>query len=229
MRLLAMRIVLLGLSVFLVGGVIWTCSRAPILPGDGSLVQKWYRSLEVKSARVSLPGAVYWISKTGDHLELDDGTSARDRPHISIPAGAYSDSKGLVCNFLRKRWWSLGVFPSSDWPHDRTNEARALALDQYAHRGVPPEVIKELRVRNRVTRWSISVPLLLFEITWLMALLLWPISLVRVINARCARRRDRCLARGECPVCRYDISGIDATLCPECGEAWLADELTGTD
>lgn len=53
-------------------------------------------------------------------------------------------------------------------------------------------------------------------------------SLIAFFRDRPERRRDRFLARGLCPTCKYDIDSIaiDAAgqrVCPECGSAWPAD------
>ncbi len=39
-----------------------------------------------------------------------------------------------------------------------------------------------------------------------------------VLNPK--RWRDRHLARGRCPWCRYDIRHLPECRCPECGEMW---------
>ncbi|MFM9995839.1 MAG: hypothetical protein ACKVU4_08565 [Phycisphaerales bacterium] len=47
--------------------------------------------------------------------------------------------------------------------------------------------------------------------------------------AMAARRRDHRrwdLAHGRCPSCGYELCGLPGRCCPECGETWLADEVT---
>jgi hypothetical protein len=109
-----------------------------------------------------------------------------------------------------------GLFPMDQgWPPRATRHNATGSFGLFRVADDPPQVLWLGLAANAAVPVS-GLALLFFVFWWLRNVSDW----WRL------RRRWRQLSRGRCPVCAYDIRHTVETRCPECGNAWRAEELS---
>ncbi len=212
---------------FVVGG-FYGCSEDP---HHTSLIDACGRSLGFH-----WKGHWYWhgqpyayVVRENGQLRVYSGRWQREHdagPIVAlIQTNTYPDTYGLVGKVVHIRDYSLKVNAYSALTPNELSEIR----DKYAAllRMWPGPTWQSytyhasLMARGDGRVWSIDPAWLLHDLLFLAAACLWIRTALGMPRRRLQRRRaQRCLRRGQCPSCTYDLSALRATVaaqCPECG------------
>lgn len=112
-------------------------------------------------------------------------------------------------------------------------EARRLAAAHFQQEGIP-EIVSLARaattadLHERRVVWKgvgANLGMAVLAAAWLVSLGFVP----RMLAARRARLGARRLAHGRCPGCSYELVGLEAAQCPECGAALPGRSAIGAD
>lgn len=156
--------------------------------------------------------------------QLSDAITS-DRPLLSIYFYCRDHSFGVLRRWSRIARYRLNTRADeahAAWTPDRQRQAAEQFVDQLIAMQLVPDQLSSKLVEGFAEQQHGSLLAIMHDVLALTILGLTGCSLGLAVWPRVSpilmRKRHR-LTHGLCPVCGYDLSGIDTSVCPECGRA----------